>query len=57
MCDKGGFDGWKGKWKKSASSIGLFFVLSIPVVLFSCATRSLALISALARSGRMDVGE
>ena len=57
MCDEGGFDGWKGKWKKSASSFDLSFVLSILVVLFSCATWSLALISALARSGRMDVGE
>ena len=57
MCDEGGFEGWNGKWKNSASIFDLYFVLSNPVLVFSCATRSLALVSALARSGRMVVGE
>ncbi len=57
MCDEGGFKGWIGKWKNSASMFDLSFVLSNPVLVFSCATWSLVLVLALARSGRMVVGE
>ncbi len=34
MCDEGGFEGWNGKWKNSASMFDLYFVLSNPVVFF-----------------------
>ncbi len=56
MCGEGGFEGWKGKWKNSASLSVLTF-LSFQLVVFSYATFSLALVSAVARSGRMVVDE
>ena len=56
ICDERGFEGWKGKWKNSAL-FDLSVVLPIMVIVFSCATWSCALISALARSGRMVVDE
>ena len=57
MCDEGGFEGWNGKWKNNASLSDLSFVFSTQVIVFSYATWSLALVSALASSGRMVVGE
>ena len=57
MCDEGGFKGWKGKWKNTALLSDLTFVLSFQMIDFSYATCSLALVSAVARSGRMFVGE
>ena len=56
MCDEGGFEGWKGKWKNS-SLFDLSIVLPIMVILFLRATWYRALISVLARSGRMVVDE
>ena len=56
MRDKGGFEGWKGKWKNNASLSDLTFV-SIRIIVFSYAILSFALVSAVARSGRMAVGE
>ena len=56
MCGKGGFEGWKGKWKNNALLSGLTFV-SFQVIVFSYAIFSLALVSAAARSGRMVVDE
>ena len=57
MCDEWGFEGWNGKWKNSASMFDLSFVLLNLVLVFSCATWSLALVLSLASSGRMVVGE
>ena len=57
MCDEGGFEGWKGRWKNKASC-DLSVLLPVMVVLvFLRPTWSRALILALARSGRMVVGE
>ena len=56
MCGEGGFEGWKGKWKNNASLSDLIFVY-LQTVVFLYVTRSLALVSAVARSGRMVVGE
>ena len=56
MCGEGGFEGWKGKWKNNASLSDLTCV-SLQTVVFSYVTRSIALVSAVARSGRMVVGE
>ena len=56
MCGEGGFEGWKGKWRNSASLLVMTF-LSFQLIVFSCATFSLALVSAVAKSGRMVVGE
>ena len=56
MCCEGGFEGWKGKWYISASLSDLAFV-SFQTVVFSYATRVLALVSAVASSGRMVDGE
>ncbi len=57
MCDEGRFEGWKGRWKNRASfdfSVLLSFMV---VIVFLRVTWSRALILALARSGRMVVGE
>ena len=56
MCDEGGFEVWKGRWKNRAM-FDLFVVLPVVWIVFSCATWPCALILALARSGRMVVGE
>ena len=56
MCGEGGFEGWKGKWKNSASLLVLTF-LSFQLIVFSYATFSRALVSAVARSGRMVLDE
>ena len=56
MCGDGGFEGWKGRWKNSASLLVVTF-LSFQLIVFSYATFSLALVSAVARSGRMVVDE
>ena len=56
MCGEGGFEGWRGKWKNNASLSDLTFV-SFQTVVFLYVTWSLALDSAVARSGRMVVGE
>ena len=56
MCGEGGFEGWKGKWKNSASLLVLTFS-SFQLIVFSYATFSLALVSAVAMSGRMVVDE
>ena len=56
MCGKGGFEGWKGKWKNNASLSDLTCV-SFQIIVFSYAILSLALVSAMARSGRMVVDE
>ena len=56
MCGEGGFEGWKGKWKNNASLSDLTFV-SFRIIVFSYAIFSFALVSAVARSGRMAVGE
>ena len=56
MCGDGGFEGWKGRWKNSASLLVVTF-LSFQLIVFSYATFSLALVSAVVRSGRMVVDE
>jgi len=56
MCGDGGFEGWKGRWKNSASLLVVTFS-SFQLIVFSYATFSLALVSAVARSGRMVVDE
>jgi hypothetical protein len=57
MCDEGGFEGWKGRWKNRAL-FDLSVLLSVMVVIdFSRATWSRALILAFARSRRMVVDE
>ena len=56
MCGDGGFEGWKGRWKNSALLLVVTF-LSFQLIVFSYATFSLALVSAVARSGRMVVDE
>ena len=56
MCGEGGFKGWKGKWKNNASLSDLTFV-SFQTVVFSYITWSIALVSAVARSGRIVEGE
>ena len=57
MCDEGGFEGWKGRWKNRALFEFLFLLSFMVVIVFSRVTWSRALISALPRSGRMVVGE
>ena len=56
MCGEGGFEGWKGKWMSSAF-VSVMTFLSFQLVVFSYATFSLALVSAVARSGRIVVEE
>ncbi len=56
MCGDSGFEGWKGRWKNSASLLVVTFS-SFQLIVFSYATFSLALVSAVARSGRMVVDE
>ena len=56
MCGKGEFEGWKGKGKNNALLSDLTFVL-VQTVVFLYITWSVALVSAVARSGRMVVGE
>ncbi len=56
MCGDGGFEGWKDRWKNSASLLVVTFS-SFQLIVFSYATFSLALVSAVARSGRMVVDE
>ena len=56
MCDEGVFEVWKGRWKNRAM-FDLFVVLPVVGIVFLCATWPCALILALARSGRMVVGE
>ena len=56
MCGERGFKGWKGKWKNNALLSDLTFV-SFQTVVFLYVTWSLTLVSALARSGRMVLGE
>ena len=56
MCGDGGFEGWKGRWKNSASLLVVTFS-SFQLIVFSYDTFSLALVSAVARSGRMVVDE
>ena len=56
ICGEGGFEGWKGTWKNNALLSDLTFV-SFQIIVFSYAIFSLALVSAVARSGRMVVDE
>jgi hypothetical protein len=37
MCDEGGFEGWKGRWKNRAL-FDLLVVLPVVGIVFLCAT-------------------